>query len=60
MLMEASTVSEPIYSNSEGWFRYNYEENRLEFLKRQHKDCCVDMEYSGRSVGDVAFSKGVL
>lgn len=35
--METSNVSEPIFSNSTGWFRYNYDENRLEFLNHNTK-----------------------
>lgn len=35
--MKTSNVSEPIFSNSIGWFRYNYDENRLEFLNNDTK-----------------------
>lgn len=37
MIMKTSNVSEPIFSNSTGWFRYNYDENRLEFLNHNTK-----------------------
>lgn len=35
--MATSNVSDPIFSNSTGWFRYNYDENRLEFLNHNTK-----------------------
>ena len=35
--MATSNSSEPIFSNSTGWFRYNYDENRLEFLNHNTK-----------------------
>ena len=35
--MENRGVSEPIYSNTKGWFRYNYDIGRLEFLNNQTK-----------------------
>ena len=35
--MATSNVSEPVFSNSTGWFRYNYDESRLEFLNHNTK-----------------------
>ena len=35
--MATSKVSESIFSNSTGFFRYNYDENRLEFLNHHTK-----------------------
>lgn len=35
--MQTSNVSEPILSTSNGWFRYNFDENRLEFLNHNTK-----------------------
>ena len=35
--MAINNVSEPVFSNSVGWFRYNYDENRLEFLNHNTK-----------------------
>lgn len=35
--MQISNVSEPICSTTNGWFRYNYDENRLEFLNHNTK-----------------------
>ena len=35
--MMTNNVSESIFSNSVGWFRYNYDENRLEFLNHNTK-----------------------
>lgn len=32
-----SNVSKPVFSNDTGWFRYNYDENRLEFLNHNTK-----------------------
>lgn len=35
--MTTNNVSESIFTNSAGWFRYNYDENRLEFLSHNTK-----------------------
>lgn len=35
--MQTSNVSEPICSTNNGWFRYNYDENRLEFINQNTK-----------------------
>ncbi len=35
--MQTSNVSEPILSTANGWFRYNFDENRLEFLNHNTK-----------------------
>lgn len=35
--MATNNVSESVFSNSVGWFRYNYDENRLEFLNHNTK-----------------------
>lgn len=35
--MQRNNVSEAICSTSTGWFRYNYDENRLEFLNHDTK-----------------------
>ena len=35
--MQTSNASEPILSTSNGWFRYNYDEKRLEFLNHNTK-----------------------
>lgn len=33
--MQVNNISEPVYSNSKGWFRYNYNQSRLEFLNNK-------------------------
>lgn len=35
--MATNNVSEPIFSNSTGWFRYNYDDNLLESLNHDAK-----------------------
>lgn len=35
--MATNNVSDSVFSNSVGWFRYNYDENRLEFLNHNTK-----------------------
>lgn len=35
--MQTTNVSEPVFSNGKGWFRYNYDQSRLEFLSNETK-----------------------
>lgn len=36
-MLKKEGASEPIYSNPKGWFRYNYDISRLEFLDNETK-----------------------
>ena len=36
--MSNHNVSQPIYTTSIGWFRYNYSANRLEFISHETKE----------------------
>ena len=36
--MSNHNVSQPIYTTSIGWFRYNYSANRLEFIRHETKE----------------------
>ena len=36
-MQTTNNVSEPVFANSKGWFRYNYDQSCLEFLEHETK-----------------------